>query len=190
VTDKTEVDLSETSLDLTDKLNYDALTGIYSRKFMEEALARKIKLLSRADGLLSMLMIDVDFFKLFNDSYGQDEGDACLVDIANTLAKAIARKDDFIARYGGEEFVAILPYTNEYGAQVMANRMIGNVWGRNIPHDKNSATNRVTISIGGTTVRVKHTHKIDDYIQFADEALYASKQNGRNRYTHVKFVEG
>jgi len=103
------------------------------------------------------------------------------------LSQSITREDDFVARYGGEEFVVVLPHTDEHGAHVTASRLLENVIMRGIPHEKNEVEDCVTVSIGVTTVNVEYEHKIEDYIKCADEALYMSKRNGRNRYTFAKF---
>jgi diguanylate cyclase (GGDEF)-like protein len=161
----------------------DALTGIYNRRFLDESLERVIKTLSRSGSKLSVLMLDVDYFKKYNDTYGHNMGDLCLKTLANTLAQSIARVDDFIARYGGEEFVIVLPNANEHGAETVAQRALKNVRERNIPHSENDVAGCVTVSIGGITSVVDHSHTAHDYLKAADEALYLSKQNGRNRYT-------
>ena len=161
----------------------DALTGIYNRRFLEENLERTIKALSRSESKLSILMLDVDYFKKYNDTYGHNMGDTCLKAVANTLAKSIVRSDDFIARYGGEEFVVVLPNADEQGAKKVAERLLKNIRTLNIPHEKNDAASFVTVSIGGATNIVNHSHTVDHYFKRADEALYKSKQKGRNRYT-------
>ena len=187
--DKTTVNLSEENRDLSDKVNLDALTGIYNRRYLEDNLKRYIKKLSRSGGLLSIMMLDVDFFKKYNDTYGHGTGDTCLKTIAETLSGCVEREDDFVARYGGEEFVYVLPYTDEHGAYVMASRALEKIAERNIPHEKSEVASYVTVSIGITTTSPKHTHNGEDYIKCADEALYMSKQSGRNRYTFLKFRE-
>ncbi|MCL2443604.1 MAG: GGDEF domain-containing protein [Treponema sp.] len=187
ITDRTARGLHENNLDLTDKVHYDALTGIYNRRFMEDNLNRIIKTLSRSSGSeLSVLMMDIDFFKKYNDTYGHSEGDICLKAIAQTITESLLRPDDFAARYGGEEFAVILPNTDENGARVMANKILANIQVRNIPHEKNEAASCVTVSIGVTTSEVKRGQEGSHYIKRADEALYMSKQNGRNRYTFIK----
>jgi len=161
---------------------YDVLTGIYNRRFFNKNMKRIISSLSRSGGLLSMLIIDIDFFKRYNDTYGHVEGDNCLKIVAQTLFNSITRADDFVARYGGEEFVVVLPYTDERGAQHIAEKLLFNIRNCNIPHEKNDAASCLTISIGVTTGKVLHTHNTDDFVKKADEMLYKSKQNGRNRY--------
>ena len=187
--DKQTSSLRETNLDLTEKINHDALTGIYNRRFMEDSLNRIIKSISRSEGKLSVMMVDIDFFKKYNDTYGHVEGDSCLKAVAEVLAASITRADDFTARYGGEEFAVILPSTDENGARIMARKILENIRTRNIPHEKNKAAGCVTVSIGVTTGLTVHTQSGVDYIKRADEALYMSKQNGRNRFTHITLKE-
>jgi len=189
LSDRASGDLNKSKQDLLDKVHYDALTGIYNRRFMEDSLKRILKSLARSGGTLSVLMMDVDFFKKYNDTYGHSEGDACLIAVAEALSGSLSRADDFVARYGGEEFVIVLPDTDESGARVIAGRVLNNVKARNIPHEKNEAADHVTISIGVTTSDVKQEQSGDDYIKQADKALYMSKQSGRNRYTFIDFEE-
>jgi len=191
ISDKTTADLHETNLDLTDKVNFDALTGIYNRRYAEDSMKRILKSMARAtNGLLSVLMLDVDHFKLYNDTYGHGMGDSCLKSVAEVLETSILRPDDFVARYGGEEFVVILPNTGEEGAGKVADRILERIKACNIPHESNDVAEYVTISIGATTGVVEHTHSCADYMKRADKALYMSKQNGRNRYTYVDFNGG
>ena len=179
--------LSNTIQDLFTKANYDALTGIYNRRFMESSLNDLMGFLSRSNSFLSILMIDVDYFKLYNDTYGHDQGDVCLKAVAKTLARSVARADDFAARYGGEEFVIVLPHATEAGACLIAEKLLENIRGLNLPHAKSSAAEQVTVSAGVMTTRVAYSHKWDDYLKCADQALYISKQTGRNRYTHHNY---
>jgi diguanylate cyclase (GGDEF)-like protein len=130
-----------------------------------------------------MLMIDIDFFKRYNDTYGHVEGDRCLKAVAQTLAQCITRADDFVARYGGEEFIVVLPNTDEQGARLIAEKMLDNVRALRLPHEKSEAAGYVTVSIGGTTGTVMHTHNPGDFIKRADEMMYKSKQEGRNRFS-------
>jgi diguanylate cyclase (GGDEF)-like protein len=178
--------LFRNNLNLDEKVHYDALTGIYNRRFMDDNLKRVIKSLSRGNGVLSVMMLDIDFFKKYNDTYGHGMGDACLKAIAKTLSET-ARMDDCVIRYGGEEFVILLPNTDEAGAGIIAARLLKSVQTLGIPHTKSDIADCVTISIGAMTVNVKLNHQYMDYIERADEALYMSKDTGRNRYTHLKY---
>jgi diguanylate cyclase (GGDEF)-like protein/PAS domain S-box-containing protein len=166
---------------------YDPLTRIYNRRYFDENLSRMLKILSRTNSSLSIMMIDLDHFKKYNDTYGHAEGDKCLKTVADTLTKTITRDTDFVARYGGEEFVAVLPNADRDGACMIADKFLNNIRSCNITHEKNEAAPYVTISIGVTTGIVNHSQTEDDYIKRADEMLYLSKHNGRNQYnfTHL-----
>ncbi|MDR0292737.1 MAG: GGDEF domain-containing protein [Oscillospiraceae bacterium] len=179
--------LSQTIRDLFTKANVDALTGIYNRRFMENNLEHIMEALSRSGGMLGILMIDIDFFKKYNDAYGHEQGDVCLRSVAGAVAAAAGRSGDFAARYGGEEFVVALPNTDENGACVIAGKLLEGVRGLNIPHPDNASAPCVTVSVGVTTGKVAYMQTWEDYVQRADEALYASKQSGRNRYTYKAF---
>jgi len=166
-----------------DKVYYDGLTGIYNRRFFDERIERIIRSMSRSGDTLSLMLIDIDFFKQYNDTYGHDTGDDCLKNIARILAQSLSRADDFVARYGGEEFVVVLPNADENGARVIADRLLENVRKYDIPYEKSAAESCVTVSIGVTTGTVGHAQSGRDYIRQADKALYISKQTGRNKYT-------
>jgi diguanylate cyclase (GGDEF)-like protein len=163
----------------------DQLTGIYNRRFLNGHLKKIIKSMSRSGGILSVLMIDIDYFKKYNDAYGHAIGDVCLKTVATALAGCITRDEDFVARYGGEEFAVVLPHTDENGTGIIAEKMLKTIYECNIPHEKSDVSGFVTISIGGTTGNVKHSHHESDFIKRADEALYRSKQDGRSRYTFI-----
>jgi len=170
--------------ELAGKVHYDALTGVYNRRYMEEALNKIVHTMKRAGGgMLSLMLLDLDYFKKYNDTYGHAEGDACLQTVAKAIACSITRTEDFVARYGGEEFVVVLPNAREDGACIIAERTIENVRNCNIPHRKNKAAPVVTLSIGIASGNVRTLETGLEYIKRADQALYASKANGRNRYT-------
>jgi len=166
----------------------DPVTGIYNRRYLDENLKRVIGSLSRSHGTLSLLMIDVDLFKNYNDTYGHSKGDICLRTIAEVIGTNLLRADDFVARYGGEEFVVGLPNTGEKGARMVADRLLNAIRNRGIPHEASSVADCITISIGVTTGIVLHTYSGDNYIKRADKALYMSKQNGRNMYTFLQLL--
>jgi len=177
--------LSRTIMDLFTQANYDALTGIYNRNYMVSNFQNIMHMLSRSNGILSVLMIDVDFFKNYNDEYGHDKGDYCLKAVAKALSDSITRKEDFVARYGGEEFLAILPNTDESGARIIANRLLESVRRMALPHGRSSVADHVTVSIGVTTGRVLFTQTKEEFIKRADEAMYSAKQGGRDRYVFM-----
>jgi diguanylate cyclase (GGDEF)-like protein len=179
--------LSNTIKDLFTKANHDALTGVYNRHFMESNLQSLIGLISRSNGALSIIMIDVDYFKKYNDTYGHDQGDYCLRQVASAIAGSVCRSSDFTARYGGEEFIAVLPNTDKAGACLVAEKFVENVRKLAIPHASSSVAPIVTISAGVATGMVAYTQRWEEYIKCADKALYMSKQNGRNRFTYLEF---
>jgi len=187
VSDRTAHKLNTSKHDLLDKVHYDMLTGIYNRRFLDENIERSIKSISRSGGELSVMMIDIDHFKKYNDTYGHSEGDVCLKTVAEVISGSLSRADDFAVRYGGEEFTVVLPDTSESGARLIAEKILDNIRAENIPHDKNEAADIVTVSIGLTTSKVLHEQIGADYIRQADTALYYSKQKGRNRYTFIEF---
>jgi diguanylate cyclase (GGDEF)-like protein len=166
-----------------DKIYYDPLTGIYNRRYFDENLKRIIKLLSRSKGVISLLMVDIDFFKDYNDTYGHGAGDRCLKIIAETLKNTITRSEDFVVRYGGEEFIIVLPNTDEEGARLLAENMLKNIRNCNIPHSASDVAKHVTISIGVATGMVEYTSNGADLVKISDEMLYKSKRNGRDRYS-------
>jgi diguanylate cyclase (GGDEF)-like protein len=171
---------------LDEKVHFDALTGIYNRRFLDDNIKRIINTLSRSHGSLSVMMLDIDYFKKYNDTYGHNMGDACLKAVAKTLSET-GRADDCVIRYGGEEFVIFLPNTDEGGAGISAVRLLESVRALEIPHINSDIEDYVTISIGATTINVKYNHQYMNYIDRADEALYMSKNSGRNTYTHLKY---
>jgi len=165
----------------------DVLTGIYNRRYIEENLKKVINTISRSGGEITLMMIDVDFFKKYNDTYGHGKGDGCLKAIAGVFAQSLFREEDFVARYGGEEFVVVLPNCSERGAHKAAGRILQSIRDCNIPHEKNEPAGIVTISIGVTTGKAEHTRSGDEYLKKADEAMYMSKNDGRNKYTFLPF---
>ena len=185
ISDWTAVSLNTSMHDLLDMVHVDVMTGVYNRKFLEDNMERIIKSLIRREGNLGMMMIDVDHFKKYNDTYGHSQGDVCLKAIAEAIEQSLFRPDDFVVRYGGEEFVVVMPDADETAARVVANRVIDNVRQLGIPHEKNKAAAHVTISVGVTVANVAIMQNIEEYVKRADEALYYSKNTGRDRYTYM-----
>jgi len=167
----------------------DQLTGVYKKRYMDGHLKKVIKSLDRTNTNLSLLLIDIDYFKKYNEAYGHDAGDNCLRVIATTITQCVSREVDFVARYGGEEFAIILPNTDKNGLHMIAKKLLEKVRECKIPHKGSHIADYVTVSIGGTTSVVKHLQLAQDYIKAADKALYESKKNGRDRYTYENFEE-
>jgi len=158
----------------------DALTGIANRRRFDEMLATEWRRGLRMGNMLSLLMIDVDHFKRYNDTYGHVRGDSCLKQIAEAALDVVLRPADLVARYGGEEFAVVLPATDEAGARAVAEEICQAVRNRNLPHSQ-SPYGIVTISVGCSTVVPHRGVTPRDLIDEADKALYMAKHNGRNR---------
>ena len=160
----------------------DGLTGIANRRHFDERLDQEWKRAMRENLSLSLVLIDVDFFKPFNDNYGHQLGDDCLRMVASALAGALHRPADFVARYGGEEFVVVLPGTDIKGALVTAETLRMAVESRNIKHEFSKAAKHVTISLGVASTIPRQDIEPKSLIVAADSALYEAKESGRNRY--------
>lgn len=183
--DQTTVNLHESNLNLSDKVEYDTLTGIHSRHFMEESMEEIFRQLASSGDMLGVMMMDIDFFKRYNDTYGHSAGDDCLRAVAQAINSCVTRTGGFTARYGGEEFVAILPHMDKDDTAELGKTILCVVRELSIPHEKNEVANHVTISIGATAAKAQENLSLTDYIQQADLALYNSKRYGRNCYTYI-----
>lgn len=160
----------------------DSLTGIANRRYLEEKLSSEWARGVRSRQNLALIMLDVDFFKDYNDAYGHQVGDECLRAVTAAIRIACRRPGDFCARYGGEEFVVVLPDTSEDDALLMADEIRQRVMTLEIPH-ATSDFGVVTISIGVAAVIPDKTSTYEDLIRQADLALYQSKDSGRNKVT-------
>ncbi len=170
---------------LLDQLAYlDGLTEISNRRRFEEIFKKEWERSCRNGTSFSLAMVDVDFFKQYNDHYGHAMGDQALQKIAKALTGVLRRPGDFIARYGGEEFVILLPETDVDGAKKIAERSLRDVAALQIPHSRSQAADHVTVSIGiatldmGTHIEGEISSK--SFLGTADRNLYLAKQNGRN----------
>lgn len=159
----------------------DPLTRLANRRYFEEVFDASWRNSVRNHEPLSLLMIDVDHFKIYNDTFGHVAGDTCLRAVANAIKSAIRRPLDFCARMGGEEFGVILPNTHEDGAMAMAHRIIRAVDELTIPHMISGFSSTVSVSIGTATCLPKTTENPITLIKFADEALYEAKSKGRHQ---------
>ncbi len=167
--------------DFLDSLaSIDGLTGISNRRHFDECLRRELRRAIRARSTLSLIMIDIDHFKEYNDYYGHLAGDDCLKTIAHELVLAPRRPADMVFRYGGEEFVCLLPDTHGAGALELTNRLLGQVRTLAIPHVA-SESQVITLSLGICTVTPTLDSQSEDVIALADKALYRAKELGRNR---------
>lgn len=166
----------------------DGLTGIANRRYFDVAIEHELLRSARERSQLSLVFIDIDFFKGYNDAYGHVNGDNCLTRVAITLKTTLKRPADLVARFGGEEFAVLLPETDLNGAVVLAESMRKEVAELNIAHIKSNAASHVTISLGvASTVPGKCSSTA--LIEMADKALYQAKENGRNRVKIMEEIE-
>jgi diguanylate cyclase (GGDEF)-like protein len=172
--------LDEANKQLTRMSYLDGLTSVPNRRYFEEFFTREWKNAVRVGSYISLIMLDIDCFKAYNDTYGHLNGDDCLKKIATRLSEILKRPRDFLCRYGGEEFVAVLPDTDEKGALEVANRFLLETKKLKIPHKNSSADKNVTISIGLITAKPGRKEKRNSIMHKVDKALYEAKKAGRN----------
>jgi len=159
----------------------DGLTGIANRRHFDVALARELRRAQRADGSLALLLFDIDSFKPYNDHFGHQEGDSCLIKVAQAIAGLLKRPADLAARYGGEEFAAILPETTLEQARLHADRIRAHIEALNLPQAPGAHHREVTLSVGVAAFDRTRLNDEAALIEAADQALYAAKRGGRNR---------
>jgi diguanylate cyclase (GGDEF)-like protein len=158
----------------------DPLTGLYNRRWFSERFALEWRRAQLGQLPISLLMLDVDHFKLFNDTQGHTEGDACLQTVSTLLAEQLHRGADALVRYGGEEFVALLPNTDSDGAHQVVQKVMSSLAELRLPHPA-SPFGEITVSIGGVTWRAPDVESTpEQMILLADAALYQAKERGRN----------
>nr|WP_319492069.1 diguanylate cyclase [uncultured Desulfobacter sp.] len=166
---------------LLEKLaNKDGLTGLFNRRFFDDTLAQRIKEQGRSGAPLSLILMDVDFFKPFNDHYGHVAGDDCLREISNLLETLMRRTSDMAFRYGGEEFCCILPSTAHPGALKMAEAIRSGVETLAIPHKTSEVAQVVTVSLGVITLTDNRHISTQELTDACDQLLYKAKHKGRN----------
>jgi diguanylate cyclase (GGDEF)-like protein len=158
----------------------DGLTGIPNRRRFDEYMKLQWQYAQRSNTFLSLIMIDIDHFKAFNDLYGHGRGDDCLKKVAKTIFDSVNRPTDMVARYGGEEFACLLPVTDIDGVAKIAEEMRVNVMSLSIPHDHPAPDGRVTISLGAASIRPTLHSSPVVLLNNADHALYEAKRSNRN----------
>jgi len=172
--------LKQANQKLGDLAVLDSLTGVHNRRGFDASMESEWASARASGGDLSLLYLDIDFFKRFNDTYGHQLGDDCLRAVAGTLVESVRGTGDCVARYGGEEFVILLPATSAASARATADRIAAIIQDLKIPH-RESPFGIVTASFGIATVRPSNDGNPNGLIHLADNALYAAKQGGRNR---------
>lgn len=179
-----EIRLHEANLLLERRATTDGLTGVANRGHFDTMLALEWERHARSNLPLSVLLMDLDYFKNFNDTCGHLAGDECLREVARTIRTAVGRPGDLVARYGGEEFVVILAETESTGALAVAGLVLDRLRSRRLPHPASTVGPFVTVSIGCATMAPERNTPEREILGRADQALYQAKQEGRDR---VKF---
>jgi diguanylate cyclase (GGDEF)-like protein len=174
-------ELEEANKKLEKLTQTDALTGIFNRFMFDQIIIKDWKRCKDNKTCISLIMVDIDFFKAFNDNYGHQAGDSCIRRVAEVLSECSGHYSDYVVRYGGEEFAVILPSLEKETATELAEEMRIRVENMKIRHEYSSVSNYVTISLGVYTVVPSENNSIDEFIRIADTALYAAKNEERNK---------
>lgn len=178
-------ELKEANFKLENLSISDGLTGISNRRNFDYYINMSFKNCLRSNKPLSLIMADIDYFKLYNDRYGHLEGDECLRKVARAMSDTIKRPLDLVSRYGGEEFAIVLPETDAEGAKSIAEQVRMSIEELLINHEDSKVCNHVTLSLGVSTVIPTENYAIEEFINDADKALYLSKSDGRNRVSFI-----
>lgn len=178
---KLNQELQEANLELQSLAFSDRLTQVANRRRFEEYINQEWRRMAREKAPLSLILCDVDFFKIYNDTYGHQAGDKCLQQVAKAISSAVKRPADLVARYGGEEFVVILPNTRASGAFYVAEQIRVAVKALEITHANSQIDKYVTLSLGVATIFPGHKSWPATLIAAADQALYQAKAQGRDR---------
>lgn len=176
--DQRTVELQKSNLELEKLSRTDGLTGLLNRRYFDERLKVEWNRLQRSNGVLSLIIGDIDYFKKYNDHYGHVQGDLCLQWVAQKFMGSVGRMSDVPARYGGEEFVILMPDTDLDGAKEVAERILSSLAKENIPH-KQSLFGHVTMSLGVAEFFPSQDQKPDEAVKKADALLYRAKEQGR-----------
>lgn len=178
---KNQMELEEANRMLRRLSTMDGLTGVANRRFFDEYFLREWRRCMREQIPISLIMIDIDHFKSYNDHYGHLGGDDCLRQVSATLEMSLRRPGDFLARYGGEEFAALLPGTKASGAVHVANTMIRQLAEKRLPHLASAVSDCVTVSLGVASLVPDTAKQPEALVSAADQALYSAKKAGRNQ---------
>ncbi len=178
---KTEQELVRLQKELEELSFKDGLTGVANRRMFDSIIDVEWVNARRNHQPLSVIMIDIDYFKQYNDHYGHIQGDDCLKQVATLLSKAATRARDFVGRFGGEEFVLVLPETDADAAKKVAERCIQMIRDAQIPHEKSGIGADLTVSLGVGTIIPLHNTEAMAFVEDVDRLLYKAKENGRNR---------
>ncbi|MBP0030186.1 diguanylate cyclase domain-containing protein [Roseofilum sp. Guam] len=174
-------ELTDANQELQRLAGIDRLTQLANRHYFDETLEREVRQMKRAQTPLSLILADVDYFKLYNDCYGHLQGDRCLQEIAQGIQRAVRRPQDLVARYGGEEFAVILPQTDAIGAIAVARNIRHEIRQLHIPHAQSEVSDYITLSLGIACAFPEDNCSAIQLIQAADRGLYRAKEQGRDR---------
>jgi diguanylate cyclase (GGDEF)-like protein len=177
----TQVRLKQQAELLQFQATRDGLTGLFNRREFNALLDREWRACQQDHEQLAILMMDIDHFKLYNNSYGHQKGDRCLQLVAGAVRGQLKRGRDCVARYGGEEFVCLLPQTNPQAAQLIGEKILAAVQALAIPHAASLTTETVSISVGGACEALFTGKSSASLLKRADDSLYQAKEQGRNR---------
>ena len=177
---KNEQKLLELQKELEELSFKDGLTGVANRRMFDSILNVEWENARRSRQPLSLILLDIDFFKQYNDYYGHIKGDDSLKIVARVLSSAATRSRDFFARFGGEEFVLVLPETDAKAAEKVAERCRSLIFKEQIPHEKSTASQILTVSLGVGTIIPEHNAEPMAFVEAVDKLLYKAKQRGRN----------
>ena len=173
--------LDELNSTLHNLANNDGLTQIANRRAFNERLEYDLKQIYRTKIPLSLILCDIDYFKLYNDTYGHLAGDNCLKKIARTMQRSFKRDTDLVARYGGEEFAIIMPATPAEAALTLTEKMLDNIRTLDISHSASEITDHITASVGLVSSSGEEKLSPEEFILKADKSLYLAKESGRNQ---------
>ncbi|RYZ98618.1 MAG: response regulator, partial [Moraxellaceae bacterium] len=173
--------LNQLNAELEALSQLDSLTQIYNRRTFNEMAQQQWLMVTRQQTPISLLMIDVDHFKLFNDHYGHPAGDVCLKKVTQAIRECLHRPFDLLGRYGGEEFIVLLPETDSSGAMRVAQSINKALETLALRHDVSPTHHHVTVSVGGASCTRAISYSLEELIKRADRALYKAKHSGRNR---------
>jgi diguanylate cyclase (GGDEF)-like protein len=173
--------LLDQTLVLRSQTLLDGLTCIANRRHFDLTIEKEMRRSKRTHLPMSLALIDIDYFKAYNDYYGHQQGDDCLIQVASELSASMRRPADFVARYGGEEFAVILPETNNLSASKIMEAIRIKIAERVIEHRSSTVAPHISVSIGLATFNGEPDMEVKDLIGHADQALYQAKGDGRNR---------
>lgn len=173
---------------LNEIAHIDALTGVNNRRKMDIVLEDEVEANKRENTTLLVAIIDIDYFKQYNDNYGHGAGDVALRQVGQALRELFLRPRDFVARYGGEEFVIILPDCDKAGAEIMLDNITQSIKDKMIKHEYSSIAQQLTVSIGAVVVKSSESSVVASIMKQADTLLYQAKNNGRNQWRIAEMI--